>query len=244
MGLQKYRQAKREIGAVGVSEIRQHFHYGVYFCGTLKLMYYAIIGVVVLLGLWVLGSYLVVRNLEEPSFTVIEVRDEFEIRQYDSYIVAETAVTGSFDAALQAGFRNIADYIFGNNTTKTSIAMTAPVLEQKSEKIAMTVPVIASAETAAERTVAFVLPSKYTLETLPIPNNEVVKLREVPAYKAAVSRFTGYATEKRITKKKEALVASLTEGGITMRDTPQVAQYNPPLSFPFTRRNEIIVVIE
>ncbi len=244
MGLQKYRQAKREAGPVGLSEIRQQIHLGVYFCGTLKIMYYATIAVVVLLGLWVLGSYLVVRNLEEPSFTVIEVRDGYEIRQYDSYIVAETAVTGSFDVALEAGFRNIADYIFGNNTTKTSIAMTAPVLEQKSEKIAMTVPVIASDPTAAERTVAFVLPSKYTLETLPVPNNETVKLREVPAYKAAVSRFTGYATEKRIATKKEALVATLTEAGVTMLDTPQVAQYNPPLSFPFTRRNEIIVVIE
>ncbi len=207
-------------------------------------MYYAIIAVVVLVGLWVLGSYLTVRNLEEPSFTVIEEHDGYEIRQYDSYIVAETEVTGSFDAALQAGFRNIADYIFGNNTTKTSIAMTAPVLEQKSEKIAMTVPVIASDPTAAERTVAFVLPSKYTLETLPTPNNEAVKLREVPAYKAAVSRFTGYATEKRIAAKKEELVTMLTEASITMLDTPQVAQYNPPLSFPFTRRNEIIVVIE
>lgn len=207
-------------------------------------MYYAIIAVVVLVGLWILGSYLAVRNLEEPSFTVTEVHDGYEIRQYDSYIVAETAVIGSFDAALQAGFRNIADYIFGNNTTKTSIAMTAPVLEQKSEKIAMTVPVIASDPSAEERTVAFVLPSKYTLETLPVPNNEAVKLREVPAYKAAVSRFTGYATEKRIAAKKEELVTTLTKVGITMLDAPQVAQYNPPLSFPFTRRNEIIVVIE
>lgn len=207
-------------------------------------MYYAIIAVVVLLGLWVLGSYLAVRNLEEPSFTVVEVHDEYEIRQYDSYIVAETTVTGSFDVALQAGFRNIADYIFGNNTTKTSIAMTAPVLEQKSEKIAMTVPVIASDGMDAERTVAFVLPSQYTLETLPVPNNEAVKLREVPAYKAAVRRFTGYATEKRITVQKEVLVATLAEAGITILDTLQVAQYNPPLSFPFTRRNEIMVVIE
>ena len=207
-------------------------------------MYYAIIAVVVLVGLWILGSYLAVRNLEEPSFTVTEVHDGYEIRQYEAYIVAETAVTGSFDAALQAGFRNIADYIFGNNTTKTSIAMTAPVLEQKSEKIAMTVPVIASDRSAEERTVAFVLPSKYTLETLPVPNNEAVKLREVPAYKAAVSRFTGYATEKRIAAKKEELVTTLTKVGITMLDAPQVAQYNPPLSFPFTRRNEIIVVIE
>jgi hypothetical protein len=207
-------------------------------------MYYAIIAVVVLLGLWVLGSHLAVRNLEEPSFTVIEEHDGYEIRQYDSYTVAETVVDGSFDSALRDGFRNIADYIFGNNTTKTSIAMTAPVLEQRSEKIAMTVPVIATDPSAEKRTVAFVLPAQYTLETLPVPNNEAVKLREVPAYKAAVRRFTGYATEKRITAQKEVLVATLAEAGITMLDTPQVAQYNPPLSFPFTRRNEIMVVIE
>ncbi|MCU0678644.1 MAG: heme-binding protein [Candidatus Pacebacteria bacterium] len=207
-------------------------------------MYYAFIVVVAGLGVWMIGSYLVVRSIEEPSYTVLEKRDGYEIRQYDAYIVAETEVVGAFDAALRDGFRIIADYIFGNNTAKTSIAMTAPVLEQRSEKIAMTVPVISTEGADAKRTVAFVLPSAYTLDTLPQPNNDAVKLREVLSRKVAVRRFSGYATESRIEKQKAKLVAQMTADNLTMLDTPQVAQYNPPLSFPLTRRNEILVTVE
>ncbi len=207
-------------------------------------MYYAFIAVVVGLGIWMIGSYLVVRSIEEPKYIVLEKRDGYEIRQYDAYIVAETVVVGNYDQALRDGFRVIADYIFGNNTTKTSIAMTAPVLEQESEKIAMTVPVISTLPTDTERTVAFVLPSKYTLDTLPLPNNEAVKLREIPARKVAVRRFTWYATEARIEQQKTTLVTRLTADNLTMLDTPQIAQYNPPISFPLTRRNEVMVTIE
>ncbi len=208
-------------------------------------MYYIISAAVVLVSLWILGSYFAVRNLEEPAFTVLENRNGYEIRQYSAYIVAEVEVTGTYDEALREGFRQIADYIFGNNTTKTSIAMTAPVLEKQSEKIAMTVPVLTTDPSiATTRTVAFVLPSSYSLESLPVPNNNAVKLRAVPAYKAAVRRFTGYATQKRIEAQKASLMSQLATDTVSILEVPQLAQYNPPLSFPYTRRNEIIVVIE
>lgn len=207
-------------------------------------MYYILYGVVALLVLWVVGSYVVMRNIEEPSYTVLEKKAGYEIRQYDAYIVAETKVSGTYQETLNQGFRAIADYIFGNNTTKTSIAMTAPVLESSSEKIAMTVPVISQPASEKNSVVSFVLPSKYTLETLPKPNNAAVELREVPARKVAVRRFTWYATEARVEKQKAVLVERLTADGVSMTDLPQVAQYNPPLSFPLTRRNEILIAIE
>lgn len=200
-------------------------------------MYYILYGVVALLVLWVVGSYVVMRNIEEPSYTVLEKKAGYEIRQYDAYIVAETKVSGTYQETLNQGFRAIADYIFGNNTTKTSIAMTAPVLESSSEKIAMTVPVISQPASEKNSVVSFVLPSKYTLETLPKPNNAAVELREVPARKVAVRRFTWYATEARVEKQKAVLVERLTADGVSMTDLPQVAQYNPPLSFPLTRRD-------
>lgn len=132
------------------------------------MYYYILLGVLGIVLIWVVGSYLVVRNIEQPSNTVLEKRAGYEIRQYDSYIIAETEVSGDYREALRAGFSIIADYIFGNNTTNTSIAMTAPVLETSSEKIAMSVPVISTLETEKSRTVSFVLPSKYTLESLPL----------------------------------------------------------------------------
>jgi hypothetical protein len=208
-------------------------------------MYYMIsLGVVFVIGLWVLGSYVVVRNIEQPVYTVLEKRDGYEVRMYNPYIVAETTVAGEHQEALSSGFRIIADYIFGNNTTNTSIAMTAPVLETRSEKIAMTAPVLNTVTTEQGHVISFVLPSTYTLASLPQPNSTAVQLREVPSRKVAVRRFTWYATEKRIAAQTERLEAKLVTDGVRTIDVAQVAQYNPPLSFPLTRRNEILIPIE
>jgi phage major head subunit gpT-like protein len=108
----------------------------------------------------------------------------------------------------------------------------------------MTVPVVSTLETSASRMVAFVLPSKYTLDTLPQPNNAAVQLREVSGRKVAVRRFTWYATEKRIEAQKAVLEQKLRTDGMVTIGTAEVAQYNPPLSFPLTLRNEIMIPIE
>ncbi len=208
-------------------------------------IYYVGLGFIVLLILWSVGSYLVISTIEKPVYSVIEERDGYEIREYASYIVAETTVSGDRQEATSQGFRIIADYIFGNNVRKQSIAMTSPVLESEtSEKIAMTSPVLSSETSGEERTIAFVLPSSYTLENLPIPNNPQVSIREVPAHKVAVLSFTWYATTARIEKKKEQLLQLLERDQILPTGEIQVAQYNPPLSMPLTLRNEILVPIE
>lgn len=207
------------------------------------MYYYIFLGFIGLIITWAIGSYLVIRNLEEPSYTVLEKRNGYEIREYAPYITAETEVTGTYSEALNEGFRIIADYIFGNNTAKESIAMTAPVLQNKSEEIAMTVPVLNTETNAENRTIAFVLPSKYTFETLPTPNNSRVILSEKPAQKKAVLRFTWYATESRVAKKIEDLKTLLEKDGVSTFGPVQVAQYNPPFSFPLTHRNEIIISI-
>ena len=53
--------------------------------------------------------------IEEPAFELIEKAEPYEIRQYRPFVVAETFVDGDLDKASSAGFRLIADYIFGNN---------------------------------------------------------------------------------------------------------------------------------
>lgn len=208
-------------------------------------MYYIIFSLLAALILWTVGSYLVIRNLEEPSYTVLEKKDGYEIRTYEPYIVAQTEVTGNYSEALNKGFQLIAGYIFGGNTSQTSIAMTVPVLENtsQSEKIAMTVPVLNTAENNNDRIVSFVLPSQYTLDTLPTPNDNRVILKEVPARTVAVLRFNWYANEKRSTLKTALLESYLKRDGVTVAGVTQVAQYNPPLSMPLTHRNEIIIPI-
>jgi len=207
------------------------------------MYYYVALAILLAIGLWTIGSYLAIMNLEEPSYTVLEVRDGYEIRSYASYIIAETKVPGDYRQALNQGFSRIADYIFGNNTSQQKIAMTAPVLENTSEKIAMTVPVNTSLEEAQTRTVSFVLPSSYTLETLPTPNNPQVELRAIPAQTVAALRFNWYATESRVAAKKVELEQLIQADGLTGVGAVQVAQYNPPLSMPLMRRNEILIPV-
>ena len=198
--------------------------------------------ILVLLGLFSAGS---VMAIEEPEFAVLESSGALELRSYNSVIVAETLVSGSMDEASSAGFRLIADYIFGNNTSvrgdNEKISMTAPVvMEPASEKISMTVPVSIE-QKAGQWRVHFVMPGEYTMETLPRPNNPAVTLREVPARNYAVIRFSGFTGEDKIAAKTAELMTWLNGKGITPLGKPELARYNPPWTLPFLRRNEIMV---
>ncbi len=219
---------------------------GRYNCYTLVMyIYYVLFGFIILLVLWAGISYIFVRNIEKPTYTVLESKNGYELREYQPYIVAETTVSGNRQEALSTGFRIVADYIFGNNTTKTNISMTSPVLEsQTSEKIAMTAPVLETENNSKGRVIAFVLPSEYTLENLPAPNNPAVHIREVATQKVAVLKFTWYPTPNRIDKKKVLLQSLLERDRVKIVGDIQVAQYNPPLSMPLILRNEIIIPVE
>jgi len=185
-------------------------------------------------------------SIEEPKYRLIEADDKFELREYESKIIAHVTVTGSMKKASNKGFRLIADYIFGNNSStvgqdKEKIAMTAPVIVQpKSEKIAMTAPVLIQSEDDQWQ-VSFVMPSEYTMDSLPKPNNDKVSITEIPAKKYAVVRFSGLVGQKKLDKKTQALMTWLESKGIQAKGIPELARYNPPWVLPFLRRNEIMV---
>lgn len=199
---------------------------------------------VVLMGLWVLWGWLSVRNIEQPAYKVLSTNDIYEVREYEPQIIAKTTVTGTMDSATNDGFRLIADYIFGNNTTQEAVAMTAPVTVQNSEPIAMTVPVTSTESSDGAYTIAFVMPSKYTLETLPKPVNSQVVIEEVPSKTYAVLTFSGYATEKNVAEKEKTLFDALKEEDVQNKGTATLSQYNPPWTPWFMRRNEIWVELD
>lgn len=185
--------------------------------------------------------------IEEPKYTVLEQSDAFELRAYNPKIVAETWVSGDLDDASSAGFKLIADYIFGNNTApaggSAEISMTAPVTveaEQQSEKISMTAPVTIEKADGKWR-MHFVMPSEYTMETIPKPNNAAVVLREVPSANYAVIRFSWFAGEEKVAQKTAELMAWLATKHIKPIGSPELARYNPPWTLPFWRRNEVMV---
>ena len=129
--------------------------------------------------------------IEEPSYSVMATEGNFELRKYSSYIVAETYVEGDFGAIGSEGFRRLADYIGGKNKKKESISMTAPVSQKPaSEKIAMTAPVSQARKNGRWR-IAFMMPSAYTMETLPTPDDNRIVLREEKEKTVAVIRYSG-----------------------------------------------------
>lgn len=202
--------------------------------------------VVLLLAAWSFGSWYVVKDIEEPSYQVLSKADGYEIRLYEPYIIAQTTVSGDYDDAMSDGFREIAGYIFGGNSTNNKISMTAPVLENAqdtSQQIAMTAPVLDTG-TSNKRSVAFVMPSKYSLENLPVPNSDKVSFAEIPERKVAVLRYGFYAYESRIEAKKLELLNQLKNDGVSVKSEVTSARYNPPFSMPLFLRNEIIVEID
>ena len=183
--------------------------------------------------------------VEQPEFAVLDVEGAIQIRQYQPSIIAKTVVaSGDMDSASNEGFRRIASFIFGNNTAKRKIAMTAPVTssEERSEKIAMTTPV-STQGVSGNFVIAFTMPSSYTLETLPQPNDERVKIEQLPAKKMAVIRFSGTWTQKHFDEKTAELQNWLSENELQPKGEIIFARYDPPWIPWFMRTNEVQIEI-
>jgi len=184
----------------------------------------------------------------EPSWHSVKKDGDIEIRAYDPMIVAEATTTGQRSTAINEGFSILADFIFGGNTVNQKIEMTAPVTQQAlntiSQKIPMTAPVtqIATGNNNEWKT-SFIMPSDYTLATLPKPNNANIKIREVPAYEVAVIRFSGFNSDKNLLIHEAKLVAWIEKNNIKAIGKPTYAFYNPPWTPPFMKRNEVMIKI-
>lgn len=194
-------------------------------------------------GAWTAWGY-VSSRVEQADYMVIQRADGYEVRAYPAHIVAQTTVQGPYRAALQEGFRIVAEYIFGGNTMKENISITAPVVEQGSrgQLIAMTAPVTANLE-GESHTISFGMPRSYTLATLPTPTDTRVKLVEIPAKKMAVKRFSLWRTDARVQFEKQELLSALSRDNMTVIGEPQFAGYNAPWTPPWMMRNEVLIEI-
>ena len=156
---------------------------------------------------------------EEPAYEVLESREDYEIRRYEPYVVAEIVVEADFRSAGNQAFRPLFRYISGNNTSSEKVEMTVPVVSQdadSSEKIEMTIPVVTTMpeeQTPEARSYAyyFVLPERFTVET-------------------ARRRARGHRFSARY--------------GVELAGEPEFAVYNGPFTPFFMRRNEVLVELK
>jgi len=169
--------------------------------------------------------------IETPKYNLIFKDNGFEVREYRSMIIASTKVDSDYRNATSTGFRRIANYIFGGNSTGMSIEMTAPVISDTPGSYDI-------------YEILFVMPSEHSMEDLPKPNTENVSIKEINLGKTAVLRFGGWATKDRVREYKAKLRDLLSTKGYEPNGGYLVAQYNSPWALPPFRKNEIIVRID
>jgi hypothetical protein len=183
--------------------------------------------------------------IEIPEYRVLEQEGSYELREYSPYLIAETEVESGFMNAGNVAFGRLFRYISGANTSRTEIAMTAPVEQstrEQGEKIAMTAPVEQANVDGVYR-VGFVVPRKFNRDTVPKPSDPRVAIREVPARTVAVWRYSGRWTEENFREHERDLRAVLARKGMRPApgDSAIIARYDAPFMPWFMRRNEVLI---
>ncbi len=168
-------------------------------------------------------------SIETQKYRVVKKEDGFEIRFYPKATFATIRSTGvNYKQVASSGFRKLAGYIFGGNDQNKSIAMTAPVRMEMSEK---------------GSTMSFVMPTKYDMTSIPKPKDATVEIKQSEEVYAAVIAFGGYANDEKINDYKNQLVALLQKKNIKIIGPFNFLGYDAPYQF-IGRKNEICIPIE
>jgi SOUL heme-binding protein len=198
---------------------------------------------ITLLTLFILIGTKNIMATEEAKYTVVKTENSFEIRDYDAHVLAEVMVEGALEDVGSKAFNSLFRYISGDNRSRDKVAMTAPVSQQAAgQKIDMTAPVGQQA-VKDKWAVSFMMPASYTLETLPVPDDNNIILRQVPARRIAAVRYSGFWSEKNYLESKAQLETWINENKLSIVGDAVWARYNAPFTPWFLRRNEILIPI-
>jgi hypothetical protein len=178
-----------------------------------------------------LAWFLLPKFLEQPKYTVVKKENNLEIRRYAKILTSSVKVEGDQYYALRKGFQPLVRYIGAK--------------ERNSEKISMTAPVIQSVnDENGNWTISFAMPSKYSLDNLPQPENDSIYFQEIEPSLAAVIRFNGKADEKLLNLKSGILMRWVDSKGYANLSRPKFLFYNDPTTPGFLRRNEVMILVE
>ena len=175
--------------------------------------------------------YLIPKFLEQPAYKIVQKDGKIELRDYDTILLQSVKVSGQQYDALRKGFRPLVSYIGAKSREGEKISMTAPVIQSLWDD-----------ENAWS--VSFSMPAKYKISDLPNPNNERIYTEAIPAFRAAVIRFSGRADMSLLTKKTKELRDWIESSGLSADVKPRYMFYNDPSTPPFMRRNEVLIEIQ
>jgi hypothetical protein len=179
-------------------------------------------------------------KVAEAKYTVVEKDGRFELRNYESQIVAETVVDADFEEAGNEAFKRLFSYISGNNKPAGKIAMTAPVSQRP---VGVKINMSTSMRRKLEKdkwVVSFMMPSSYTMDTIPQPKDSRIVLRQMPARRFCAVSYSGRWTQENYRKYKIELENWMRRKKIKSAGEAIWARYNPPWTLWFLKRNEIL----
>lgn len=195
----------------------------------MKMFIITFVVVILIIVLFQSFTVMPINKTEEQKYSLVRKYNDFEIRFYPSATVATIKSSAKTYRDLSGpGFQKLAGYIFGGNEANTKISMTSPVQMDINDSVS---------------TMSFVMPSAYTKENLPKPNDPGVQIIKTSDEYVAVIRFGGYASDKDLKLYSEKLQNLLKENGISSFGNYRFLGYNPPFQL-IGRRNEIIVAVD
>lgn len=181
---------------------------------------------------------------EQQRYRVLETFGGVELREYAAHVRATVTIRGSLEKATNEAFGPLFRYISGSNRSSTSMAMTAPVIEESAgERLSMTAPVITEGTESGIRTVSFVLPGARPLADYPAPTDPRVSLHQLPVELAAALGWSGRWTAHNVARWTSTLRERLEGIGLREVGPPKWARFDPPYTPPFARRNEIVIPV-
>ena len=182
---------------------------------------------------------------ENQPYDVVADRDGWQLRHYPPHLVAEVEVSGDFGDAGNRAFGVLVSFISGNNVQRGKVSMTAPVLQESGpDNAATTRQGPAAQDLPLQRhRIAFVMPSTYSLATLPVPNDSRITIREMPAQDMAARTFSGRWTARSYREQLAALEQDVATAGMDVVGPPRYARFDPPWKPGFLRRNEVLLPV-
>ncbi len=208
---------------------------------SLRILWCIVAGAAV----WVLVSFVATKTIRSPRYIVVSSEAGYQVREYESYIVAQVAGADSFERALYDSGSLLLRYIRGENTRQEAVAMRRPegVTAQSSrERMAYWAPIVIGQKNQ-HIDASVILPSDVTIVTAPRPNNPTIRILQVPATVRAVVLVSGSVPYDETVRLASMLRELLARDNRVILSAASAMYVGPSWAPSFLRRTEISFVI-